>query len=249
MNHEAWRRRDGDRPLVLGHRGARAHCPENTMAAFERALEDGADGVELDVRLDAAGEVIVLHDPTLKRVTGGVDHREAESVDRRALEQVDIGDGERVPRLTTVLAWARHHRARLNIEIKRDVSRPFLLTRRVAALVCGMPHADRHIILSSFDFRLVALHRRLAPKVPTAWLVHEKQRLLKSAPGRRWVGASAVHPERLLCSSKQVRKWKQSGALVNVWTVNDPTEARDLANLGVDGLISDDPGLILDAVS
>ncbi len=218
------------------------------MAAFRCALHDGADGVELDVRLDSAGEVIVLHDATLERVTGGADSRGAESLDRRALDAIDVGEGERVPRLTTVLSWAREVRTRINVEIKSDVSHPVRLTRRVAALVGGMPHAERHVLISSFDARLVALHRRLVPKVPVGWLVHRSQRVLKTAPGHRWLGATAVHPERLLCTPDQVRRWKSSGAMVNVWTVNDPTEARDLAALGVDSLISDDPSLVLDAL-
>src|SRR3954468_10133753 len=102
----AWQRPLGKRPFVLGHRGARHAAPENTLAAFELARREGADGVELDVRLDASGEVIVLHDPTLTRVTQGKETRHAEDISSPELARLDVGAGERVPLLADVLDWA-----------------------------------------------------------------------------------------------------------------------------------------------
>src|SRR3954469_22392426 len=87
----AWQRPEGVRPFVLGHRGARHAAPENTLAAFELARKEGADGVELDVRLDGSGRVIVLHDPTLARVTGGAEVRHAEDIAGRELCALDVG--------------------------------------------------------------------------------------------------------------------------------------------------------------
>lgn len=249
MTHAHWRRRPGSPPLILGHRGARARAPENTLAAFELALDEGADGVELDVRFDGEGEVVVLHDRNLERVTDARDTRDVEELQRSDLDQIDVGSGERVPRLSTVLDFIRGRRARVNVELKRDVRHPLRLARRVAALVAGVPQASRHVILSSFDPRIVAALPRLVPEVPVGWLVHAEQRLAKNTPGRRWLGATAVHPDRLLCSPDRVRGWQRAGALVNVWTVNDPVEARDLSALGVDAIITDDPAEVISALS
>src|SRR6478752_9574719 len=96
-------RRNAERPYVLGHRGARHAAPENTLRAFELALAEGADGVELDVRLDADERVIVLHDRTLERVTDGSERRDVETLGAHELDRVSLR-GERVPLLADVLA-------------------------------------------------------------------------------------------------------------------------------------------------
>ena len=119
-----WLRAEGKRPLVFGHRGARHAAPENTMMAFELALTEGADGVELDVRLDGDGRVIVLHDTTLARVSEDRETRSAEAMTAAELSRVDVGRGERVPLLKDVLAWSLERQARVNVELKRDVRRP-----------------------------------------------------------------------------------------------------------------------------
>src|SRR3954463_10170839 len=90
-------RKPGAAPLVLGHRGARHAAPENTHAAFELSRAEGAAGVELDVRLVKSGQIVVLHDPTLGRVTGGADRRAVERLSLPEAQSADIGRGERVP--------------------------------------------------------------------------------------------------------------------------------------------------------
>src|SRR5262249_27028360 len=87
---DAWLRPRGARPLVLGHRGARHAAPENTLRAFELALAEGADGIELDVRLDGDGRVIVLHDRTLERVTAGGETRDVEALGAHELDRVSM---------------------------------------------------------------------------------------------------------------------------------------------------------------
>ena len=94
------------RPLLLGHRGARHAAPENTFAAFNLALEEGADGVELDVRLNASGDVIVCHDLTLERVTEGRDRRALHELTTRECDAVRLANDERLPHLVDVLDWA-----------------------------------------------------------------------------------------------------------------------------------------------
>jgi glycerophosphoryl diester phosphodiesterase len=242
----AWRRAPGQRPFVLGHRGARHAAPENTLAAFELALREGADGIELDVRLDGSGRVIVLHDPTLKRVTNGAERRHAEDISSSELAQLDVGRGERVPLLRDVLDWARDHGQRVNVELKHDVRNRGLLLEQVAHVVSHM--ALPTLIFSSFYPYFVWWLSRHLPKLPRAWLVHDKQYLLKYARGARLIGANAVHPQHTLVTPARIARAHRAGNLCNVWTVNDGPRARALAELGVDAIISDVPGEILSAL-
>jgi glycerophosphoryl diester phosphodiesterase len=243
----AWQRPPGARPFVLGHRGARHAAPENTIAAFELSRTEGADGIELDVRLDGSGQVIVLHDPKLSRVTQGKDTRHAEDIPSHEMARLDVGNGERVPPLADVLAWAREHDQRVNVELKADVRSRVLLLRQVARVMTRQ--ALPHVIFSSFHPYFVWWLARRLPELPRAWLVHKNQYILKYAPGLRRLGANALHPEHVLASSTRVARLKSENFLVNTWTVNDPTRAQELARIGVDAIISDVPGKILSALA
>jgi glycerophosphoryl diester phosphodiesterase len=218
------------------------------MKAFELALAEGADGVELDVRLDGDGRVVVLHDRTLERVSNGAERRDVESLGAAELARVNVGDGERTPLLADVLAWSRERRARVNVELKQDVSRPWALLEGVARAVRDGGRAEELLVFSSFQPAFVgALAVRLS-SYARAWLVHEKQRFLKRAPGFRALGADGVHPQHTLVTEASVARWKRTSALVNVWTVNAPADVRRVAALGVDAVISDDPGSALRAL-
>jgi len=228
---------------VLGHRGARHAAPENTLAAFELSRLEGADGIELDVRLDGSGQVIVLHDPLLSRVTKGADTRHAEDIPSRELSRLDVGNGERVPTLVEVLSWACTHGQRVNIELKHDVRKRVLLLRQIERIVTRQ--ALPPVIFSSFHPYFVWWLARRLPELPRAWLVHKKQLLLRYAPGLRQLGANALHPEHALANRARVARLKDAHFLVNTWTVNEPARARELARIGVDAIISDVPGKIL----
>jgi glycerophosphoryl diester phosphodiesterase len=238
-----FRRRSGEPPVLHGHRGVRGRCPENTMAAFERAVAEGADALELDVRPCRSGEIVVCHDPTLERVTEGRDTRAVADLDARALRGVDVGSGERVPLLADVLALARERGIALNIEMKRDVP-----SRTRAALGLGTmlrrAGRDHALVVSSFDPPMLALLRIYAPLVPLALLVHRGGRDEHVVHLARRPFIHAVHLESVLASREQVASLKRRGLVVAVWTVNDANEARKLSALGVDALITDEPARI-----
>jgi glycerophosphoryl diester phosphodiesterase len=244
----ALRRPDSARPFVLGHRGARHAAPENTLRAFELALTEGADGVELDVRLDRSGRAVVLHDADLARVTGGLDIRLVSELTAVEVDRAQAGDGEPIPALVDVLAWAEEKNARVNVELKGDVPALRELVRAVVSDVTRVRSSPERIFFSSFHPWLVRALARSLPDFCTGWLVHEKQRAFRSALLYRALGACAVHPERTLVTAERMARWRRAGALVNTWTVNDPAEALRLSRVGVDAIISDAPGSILAVV-
>jgi glycerophosphoryl diester phosphodiesterase len=230
-------------PVVLGHRGARHSAPENTLPAFDLALQEGAQGVEFDVRLSREGEPIVIHDTDLSRVTGGRDHRHLLLLSRHELKKVDLGGGARVPTLAEVLDWAKQRGALLNIELKADGESPRPLVDAVAR-VFEKASLDRdQVVFSSFGVRVTrALTLRLAdfqvaflfqsmPRLGAATILHTRVR--------------GIHPMHTLITEERMHAWKAAGLWVNTWTVNSPDEARRLCDLGVLSLISDYPGEIL----
>ncbi len=236
------------RPLVVGHRGTRRPgLVENTLASFAAAQDEGAEAVELDVRVCASGEVVVLHDPTLERVTEGADLRAAADLSLAEIAAVALpgaglgDDGARVPSLAEALAFARERRLPVNVELKRDVPSRTAVVRGVARLLDQWDPAHP-VLVSSFDPVMLAGLGALVPRVPLAILVHRTRWHLLHAGLAVPLGAAAVNLARTLTRPELVRSLKARGLAVNVWTVNDPTEARDLAALGVDALISDAPG-------
>ncbi len=240
----AWRRAPEVPPLVIGHRGVRgesaAGAPENTLAAFDLAAEQGAQGVELDVRLTSDGEVVVFHDATLARMTEGRDARAVSALSAAELSEVRLAGVARVPLLDEVLGWARSLGQLVNVELKHDVPSRARLAHRVARVVRERAMRPGQVLFSSFDPALVAAMAVLLPGTPRAWLVEAGRRLTSEAPG--WsLFASGVNPERTATRPERVARWKRGGALVCVWTVNEPAEARALAALGVDALITDAP--------
>jgi len=251
MDPFRFRRIRGARPLVYGHRGAKAHVVENTLPSFERAIDDGADGIELDVRTSSDGVVVVMHDPDLKRLTDGRDTRFCSRLTARELAGIELVEGGRAPTLAEVLDWADARGILVNCELKHDTHDKPALASGVARLLRGRARVASRAMFSSFDPELLARVAVLVPDVPRAFLVHEGQRLARSPMApliAKSVGAIALHPERTLCSPDRVASWRARELLLNVWTVNHGREAVDLARLGVDGIITDDPALILEAL-
>jgi glycerophosphoryl diester phosphodiesterase len=231
-----------ERPLVFGHRGARHAAPENTFAAFNLALEEGADGVEFDVRLNASGDVVVCHDVTLERVTDGRDLRPIHELSSRESSTVRLAQGERLPFLVDVLDWADKRGCLLNVEIKADGRQRRGLVRAVARLTQGRAAAG-NLLISCFNPLVVRLHGMLAPSVPTAWLLDSP--VLSRVPILPRAGSAALHPREGLINAASLAAWKRQGFRVHTWTVNDVERARELAALRIDGLISDEPGKLL----
>ena len=241
-----------DRPLVWAHRGASADAPENTLAAFELAARQGADGIELDAQLCATGEVVALHDQSLGRTTGFAG-LVAETPWSR-LRTLDAGArfaarfaGERVPLLAEVL-HALPRTLLVNVELKCDRLDDRGLTAAALRVIDDASAQDR-VLLSSFNPLCLRRAQSLAPRLPRALLFERNaswplRRALAAAPLR----ALALHPDRMLATDAAVRAWRARGYLVAPWTVDDPAEARRLAAAGATGLITNQPARLLAAL-
>lgn len=235
-----------ERPLILGHRGARREAPENTVPAFRRALELGADGVELDARLTADGVVIVLHDDDLARTTAGhgrADELTFEEIRRFAVRGADgaVWADVRVPTLAEALEALAPARL-VNVELKGpDGDRG--LERRVLEVVREAGMLEQ-VVFSSFSPVHLRRLRRLDRSIALAYLFG--LRPWRPAP---WALAEelaleALHPSRLAATAGLLRQARKRGLRVRVWTVNAAAEARRLARWGVDGIISDVPDVV-----
>lgn len=244
----AWGRRDGA-PLVIAHRGASAIAVENTLAAFAAAAVAGADGVELDVRQCATGEVVVFHDADLKRLAG-----RPQRIDRlplAALREVRLrgapgepgaaSPGEPVPTLDEVFE-ALPAPLLVNVEIKAD--RALEAARLPAAVVACVRrhHAEARVLVSSFNPVALARLRAAAGDLAIALLFHGKLALpLRRGWAARALRPLAVHPQHELVTAESMRQWRRHRWAVNVWTVDDEAEVRRLVGLGVDGIVGNDP--------
>jgi glycerophosphoryl diester phosphodiesterase len=251
--------RSPDRPLVFAHRGGRALGPENTILAFDLGLATGADGLELDVHLSGDEQAIVCHDATLDRTTdasGALSARSAHelSVTNAArrygidLELEWQGGRAGVPTLSAVLE--RYPAAAVIVELKDD--RPEL-AHAVVKAIDGARAADR-VCVGSFSTSVLSVVRAVAPHIPTSAGREEAQWVLYRSwlglgPGRTAYRAFQV-PEQSgrlrVVTPGFVRRAHRWGLAVQVWTVNEEADMWRLLDWGVDGLITDHPGLALD---
>jgi glycerophosphoryl diester phosphodiesterase len=230
---------EGVRPLVIAHRGASGTRPENTLAAFRRAVELGADGVELDVQLTRDGEVVVIHDRTLERTTDGKGAVAARSL--AELRRLDAGAwfdpcfaGERVPMLGEVLAAVP---LAINVELKphRDDG----LEGRVLAVVEAAGALGR-VVFSSFE---MAALERLRARSGSAELavLWESAPIAGAVAGARRVGARALHLRKDGVDRAALAAAAAERLKVRVWTVNEPAELEPLLAAGVDAIFTDYP--------
>lgn len=246
MNAVRMRREPGSPTLLIAHRGLSSRAPENTLAAFARAIDAGADMLELDVHLTLDERVAVIHDRTLQRTTTG--NGAVRSYSSHEISQFDAGSwfdprfaSERVPMLEDVLALARG-RCQVNVELKHHFFHrepPGLFERLVLDVVRRSEMLDQ-TLLSSFDRQIVRTVRTLEPAATTGILYHWQRDLF----GRPSEIAATCGASAFICSVSQLsaatlQDARAAGLAVAVYTVNDPSEALRLSALGIDAIISD----------
>lgn len=230
---------------IWAHRGASADAPENTLEAFAKAIEAGADGVEFDVQLSSDNHPVVIHDETLERTTNGTgavrDHTLAELLALDASGGREGFAGARIPRLEEVLELIAGTSLRINLELKNsEVDYPGL-EQIVLDAVMGAGLAER-AVYSSFNPDSVRRIVGLAPIADVA-LIYSRPpvRALRAAIR---LGASAVHPDRrFVPGAGWVERAHRRKLAVRPWVVNSPSRMRRLIGVGVDGFFTDVPEL------
>lgn len=238
---ERWRALPG-RPQIFGHRGVMARSLENTVESFQLARDQGADGVELDVRPCAGGQLVVFHDDDLRRLAG-----RGERIDALSFEEVRavrLDGGRRIPTLDEVFETLGPD-MRVNVELKAGDAATI---GRLAECIARHQAGER-VLVSSFYPRLLAMARRRLSAIPIGYLFHDRQpRAVQAGWPAHLLRATAVHPQHTILSAERIERWRGRGYLVNTWTV-DGARVAEVAAMDVDVVISNDPGAALAALS
>jgi len=236
-------------PVIFAHRGASAHAPENTLAAFELAVTQQADAIELDAKLSADGRVVVIHDPTVDRTTGS--HGRVKDLSLAELRGLDAGSffseafrGEKIPLLEEVFETLGK-RIFINVELTNYNTPRDALVESVCMLVKKFG-LQKDVMFSSFFASNLSRARAYLPDVPRGLLA------LNGWPGA-WARSfgfafgryHALHPYLKDVTAEQVQRVHRLKRRVHVWTVNTAEDMRRLFDWGVDAIFTDDPQLAL----
>jgi glycerophosphoryl diester phosphodiesterase len=216
---------------VYAHRGASMEYPENTLAAFRRALELDVEGIELDVHLCADGVPMVIHDGTVDRTTNG--SGVVAGMTQAELQALDAGNGERIPTLGEVLDLVGN-RVHVDIEVKADVAGEAVL-REVSG-------RDLRWLISSFKFDVLRHVRALRPDAELWPLTNGASD--DAIAVAREIGAKALAISHQGIDADIAAYLKAQGLGFWVWTVNDPARAATLVGWGAIGICTDDPATI-----
>ncbi|KZX64668.1 glycerophosphodiester phosphodiesterase [Stutzerimonas frequens] len=236
--------------LIYGHRGAKGEAPENTLASFEQCLQHGVRRCELDLHLSRDGELMVIHDPTLKRTTGRrgkVAQHDAEELVKYDARQG--GPGWKtpcpIPRLSELFEKCDFEHWQLEVKsASRDRAARTVLA--IKALAERYQLKERITVTSSSREVLRALNR-LAPEISRG-LVAEYNWLDPLKVARQY-GCDLLALKWTLCTPERLEKAKKQGLHVSMWTVNEPALMRRLADFGVDSLITDYPGIAVSTLA
>ncbi len=233
------------RPLVIGHRGASAHAPENTLASFRLALDQGADGIEFDVKRSQSGEVVIMHDVSVDRTTNGSGN--VHQLSLHQLRQLDAGNGEHVPTLDELFEElgardaARGRPFLFNVEVT-NYTTPQDGLEQVVIEVVRRHNISERVMFSSFNPLSVRKLSQLAPEIPRGILYSGDMPIhLRNVWLAPFMPHQFRHPQLKMVTADYVQKLLQKGLRVNTWTVNEPVDMRHLIKCGVNVLMGDSP--------
>jgi glycerophosphoryl diester phosphodiesterase len=248
--------RPGARVRVIAHRGFSGVAPENTLAAFQKAIEVNADMFELDVLLSRDGRVVVIHDDTVERTTDGVGSVSALTL--AELRALDAGSwfsaefaGERIPTLEETLELAKD-RILVNIEIKTEAVTDQASGGIVDKTLAIVRRADMmdQVVISSFDPRALAHTRKLDPSVKTASLYNaELQEDMAPEQVMEAVGSNGFNLSRRQVDAGIVEACHRLDRPVAVYTVNEIDEMKAMLELGVDAIFTDHPDRLIEVLA
>ncbi|AWG21179.1 glycerophosphodiester phosphodiesterase [Flavobacterium faecale] len=224
--------------LKIGHRGARGYEPENTLISFQKALDMGVDGIELDVHLSADGLVVVIHDETVDRTTDG-----SGLVNEKTYEQLShfrIEKNQNIPTLKEVLDLV-DRKCFVNIELKGNgTAAPVVAMIQEYVQVQKWSYDD--FIVSSFEWKMLSETVALDSNIPIAVLTETT--IAAALDFAKKIKARAINPDFILLEIGTTEQLQREGFKVYPWTVNEIEDIKTIQNYGVDGIISDFPDRI-----
>ncbi len=228
-------------PWIIAHRGASGHAPENTLAAFERAVALGVGFIETDLHLTRDARFVAIHDGTLERTTNG--RGAVHDFTLAELRELDAGlwfdrqfSGQRIPTLEEALDFARKHDVIFYFEIKYDAA--WGMHHALMAALQSAENAARSIVISFDPATLVSL-RKLDASVMTGLLVEQLKPDLVSTALE--VGARQICPRSDQITRGLIERAHEADLHVVTWTVNDAEKMRSIMDKGVDGIMTDVP--------
>ncbi|EZP77178.1 glycerophosphodiester phosphodiesterase [Parageobacillus genomosp. 1] len=234
---------------VYAHRGFSGKYPENTMLAFQKAYDVGADGIELDVQMTKDGEIVVIHDERVDRTTDGIGY--VKDFLYKQLRLLDAGSWfhdhfarQRIPALMEVLEWVQDldRKIMINIELKNDAIDYPHLEEKVLKMI-GQLQLENQVILSSFNIFSMLKARQLHPTIEIGTLFEGVNE--SAVPRAKVVNAQAIHGDLPFVLSSEGKKAVDQGMKLRVYTVNDAKVVPMLRNAGVSALMTDFPNEIL----
>lgn len=250
------------KPIIIAHRGASALAPENTFAAFEKAIEDGAEGIEFDVRLSKDGIPVVFHDSGLKRLAQKDGQVIKYSYDE--LKNFDIGSWfnkknphladsrfsrEKIPSFAALLEFLKHYKGLIYVELKckKDEIEPLV---EAVCKVIKQTKILPQIVLKSFKLKAIALAKVFLPEIYTASLfapkilnvIHKKRHLLKKAEDCL---ANEISLHFSLATKKLVARARNQGLPTTIWTADNPRWVKRACNLDINAIITNNPARLL----
>jgi glycerophosphoryl diester phosphodiesterase len=231
------------RPMIIAHRGAKGMAPENTLAAFRLGLDQGCEGIELDIHLTADGEIVVCHDETLDRTTDGKGRIRDKTL--QEIKKYDAGSwhsdafrGEKVPTLGEVFDLIPES-VMVNVEVKQPYGGQI-----EDKLVDFLRRRDlfERVVVSSFDHKCVRRIKLQEPKTKIG-LLYQSRLLDPAAYAKSFdVEVYSLHPYYRMIDAEDAAKAVKLGYRVYPYTANDELDLRELIDIGVSGIITDYPG-------
>ncbi len=232
---------------MIGHRGAPHTSPENTLLSFRNAIDAGADGIEFDIHLSADNRLVVMHDANVDRCTDGTGPVAEHSLDD--LQRLDAGgwfgsafSGEQVPAFTEALEVMRERVLPL-VEVKARTDHDVVHLASVILAELDSLEMRRDVLLHSFDPAIVAALFKADSALALALATTCNEEAVPPA----WIGG--VHPHAPLVTAALVEEAHAAGRWVCAWTANTESAVQQLADLDVDGIMTDDPAMAITAVS
>ncbi|MFT3795060.1 glycerophosphodiester phosphodiesterase [Flavobacterium sp.] len=221
--------------LNIGHRGAKGHLPENTLASFQKAIDLGVDGIELDVHLSSDGQIIVIHDETIDRTTNGKGVVKDLTLDVLKTHQIDFQF--EIPTLAEVFDLVGR-KCLINVELKAgETAGPVVDLIEKYVLEKGWDYSD--FLVSSFDWVALEKTRALHKEIPIGVLTSTDLDLAVSFS--KVIQAETIHPYFHLLTAEKVKAMQSQNLRVLVWTVNEFADLQQIKSFGVDGIITDFP--------